>query len=230
MINEGKNILKATSLLVALGIFCSYSYSAQETIPFKPVKKLEGLTISELSAAWWQWAMATPADSNPVRDDSGVYCNVGQQGKIWFLAGGFGSSKIKRTCEIPADKYLFFPVINMVYWPHAANNGYSCDEAKANAAVNNDSALDLFAEIDGQPIPDLKKYRAKTHKCFDIFERVPRSYQPYKAYPSASDGYWILLQPLSKGQHTLKFGGRYNNTDNAYGRMIQDIEYELIVK
>jgi hypothetical protein len=40
---------------------------------------------------------------------------VGQRGPIWFLGGFFGGTDDKpvtRTCSVPADKVLFFPVAN----------------------------------------------------------------------------------------------------------------------
>jgi hypothetical protein len=194
-----------------------------------PGFKLKNRDAAALSADWWKWAMSSPAEINPVQDRSGENCGVGQEGKVWFLAGGFGSSKIRRRCTIPSDKYLFFPVINMAYWPREANDGYTCDRAKASAAMNNDTALDLFVEVDGVSLKDPKRYRARSSKCFDIYERVPESVKPYRAYPSASDGYWILIRPLKKGKHTIKFWGRYNNATTDYGRMVQDIEYEISV-
>lgn len=194
-----------------------------------PGFKLKNRDAAALSVDWWKWAMSSPAEINPVQDRSGEYCDVGQKGKVWFLAGGFGSSKIRRRCKIPSDTYLFFPLVNMAYWPREANNGFTCDQAKASAAMNNETALDLFVEVDGVSLKDPKRYRARSSKCFDIFERVPESVKPYRAYPSASDGYWILLRPLKTGVHTIKFGGRYNNTTADYGRMVQDIEYEITV-
>jgi hypothetical protein len=159
-----------------------------------------------------------------------VNCAVGQSGNVWFLAGGFGSSKIKRICSIPAGKYVFFPVVNTSYWPESEKNGYTCEAAIRDAAMNNDTALDLFVELDGVAMNDVKNYRAKTKVCFNIYERVPKEFNAYNAFPSASDGFWILLKPLSIGTHTIKFGGRYNRASGAYGRMVQDIEYQITVK
>ncbi len=219
-----------TFLAIAIISISTFAHSAERAMPLEPGFALDGHSSAELSASWWKWAMSSPNDINPVRDITGEHCGVGQKGNVWFLAGGFGSSKIKRNCTIPAGKSIFFPIVNMIYYPSNENNGYSCDEAKENAAVNNDKAIELFTEIDGISVKNPKSFRAKTEKCFDVFELVPRKYQPYNAYPSASDGYWIGLKPLAKGKHTLKFGGRYNSTSSAYGRMIQDIEYEIIVE
>jgi hypothetical protein len=174
--------------------------------------------------------MSTRNEKSPVKDKTGANCAEGQQGSVWFLAGGFGSSKIQRTCTIPAGKALFFPIINMLYYPARNNLTYTCNEAKASAAVNNETALDLFAELDGIEIQNLKQHRIASTECFDVFERVPSSQRSYTTYPSASDGFWLLLEPLTPGHHTLKFGGRYNQNSSASGRAVQDIKYELNVE
>jgi hypothetical protein len=43
-------------------------------------------------------------------------------------------------------------------------------------------------------------------------------------------GFWLMLRALAPGRHTLKFGGRYKHTAMDYGRTVQDIEYELLVR
>ena len=40
--------------------------------------------------------------------------------------------------------------------------------------------------------------------------------------PSASNGYWLLISPLEKGRHTLRYGG-------ALSSLRQEISYTLIV-
>lgn len=184
----------------------------------------------ELTAKWWQWAMSTSKANSPVADSTGAHCAVNQTGDVWFLAGGYGSSKIRRTCTVPAGKALFFPLINMVYWPTRGTATFTCERAKDLAALNNDAALDLFADIDGAALPHLKQYRIASEQCFDVFARVPPPQDSYKAYPSATDGYWLLVGPLASGRHVLKFGGRYNRNLGDFGRMVQDIEYVLLVE
>lgn len=206
----------------------SLPYAADLALP--PGSSVSGRTASQLSAEWWQWAMSIPDETSPVRDLDGANCGVGQQGSVWLLAGGFGSSKIRRVCTIPEGKTLFFPLINMVYWPRRDDKSFTCEQAKASAALNNETALDLFAEIDGAAVAELKQYRVSTSQCFDVFGRVPSNQRRHNAYPSASDGYWLAVKPLPKGHHTLKFGGKYNRNSPAFGRMVQDIEYELVVQ
>lgn len=52
-----------------------------------------GKTIGEWSAKWWRWAFAIPASTNPMLDDDGEFCPVGQQGPVWFLAGVWGEAR-----------------------------------------------------------------------------------------------------------------------------------------
>jgi hypothetical protein len=216
-------------LLGFLLFACGLAFAAQPTA-MPPKFKLNGLDASAMSSEWWKWSMASPDQNNPVKDVTGAHCAVGQSGNVWFLAGGFGSSKIKRSCAIPAGKYIFFPVVNMSYWPAKDYPCCTCKEAIGKAGLNNETALDLYVELDGVAVDDVKRYRATTKKCFNIYERVPKEFQPYNAFPSASDGFWILLKPLSAGAHTIKFGGRYNRAPGDYGRMVQDIEYQITVE
>jgi hypothetical protein len=217
-------------VMTLLFILGSSVCAAESSYVQSPGFKLDGRSAADWSAAWWMWAMSSPDDINPVRDNSGAHCGTGQEGKVWFLAGGFGSSFIKRNCTVPAGKYIFFPIINMAYWPQEENNGFTCKQAIRNAAINNDTAIDLIVELDGVAISNPKRFRASTKKCFDVYGRVPKEYKPFNAYPSASDGYWILLSPLPIGKHAIRFIGQYNNTTAAFGHMLQDIEYQIVIR
>lgn len=219
--------MKRTSKIVGIALLALSQLATAQEVDTAAIQKAS----PELANQWWQWAMASPRQSSPVSDPTGERCANGQQGDVWFLAGGYGSSKIRRKCVVPAGKSLFFPLINMVYWPNPDSaETFTCGRAKELAALNNDTAIDLFAEIDGNAVEHLKQYRLTSRQCFDVFSRVPAAQKAYKAYPSATDGYWLQLRPLAPGRHLLKFGGRYNENSADYGRMVQDIEYELVVE
>ncbi|TAK77253.1 MAG: hypothetical protein EPO12_15110 [Aquabacterium sp.] len=213
-------------ILPLLGGLAGESASASAPV-LPPQASIDGRSAEQLTVQWWQWALAAPDDINPVMDLTGAHCAVGQRGQVWFLAGGFGSSKIRRTCTVPAARHLMFPLINMAYWPQRGNDDMTCEDAKGSAALNNDTAIDLFAEIDGVVVTDLRSRRIASTTCFDAYARARGA---YRAYPAASDGYWLQLKPLPPGRHVLKFGGRYNRRSADYGRMVQDIEYVIDVR
>ncbi|MFM9912834.1 MAG: hypothetical protein ACKVN9_04805 [Methylophilaceae bacterium] len=207
-------------VMLVLGMVVASNQSA--VLP--PDFKLEGRSAGDLSAEWWQWALRDFPDSNPIEDTSGALCQNNQKGIVWFLAGQHGAEKTKRTCVIPAEKYLFFPVINNVTWAKEQGEASTCEEALKAVAINTDSAIGLYVEVDGVAVKNVSQFRAKTKQCFNVFEHADESHF-YNAYPSASDGFWIALKPLSKGQHVIKFGGTYPNNQFS-----QDVEYQLTVE
>jgi hypothetical protein len=181
----------------------------------------------ELANAWWQWMVAT--GSAPAGDDQGRQCRMGQTSDVWFLAGSVYSLKMRRSCFVPRDRPIFFPVINTVYWPDVIDSTSTCAASLARVAFYNDAVADLFVELDGKRLADVKRYRVASKECFDANKRAPAAAQQTRRYPSATDGYWIMLKPLSRGRHTLRFGGRYNSRGIVYGEASQHIEYELHV-
>lgn len=192
-------------------------------------EKIEGKYLHEYVNTWWQWTNTMEKQESPVLDRTGDKCHVNQSGEVWFLAGGYGTSKINRTCVVPEGKYIFFPVINMVYWPKRGAK-LSCDSVKRAAALNNDKILSIHVEINGKEIPEAINYRIASEQCFDLLGLIPKEYNAPKVYPTATDGYWVMLKPLAAGTHKLKFYAQYNRSGGAYGEMAQDIEYEIIVK
>ena len=90
------------------------------------------------------------------------------------------------------------------------NPGVPCDVAtlRANAASIMDNPILLEAEVDGRSLQNLNAYRAFspvfsiTHPPDSIFGVPQGTYTP-----QISDGYWVMLAPLSVGTHTIHFKG-----------------------
>jgi hypothetical protein len=228
-------------ILLSLVLFISACADTNEKIlPTEEVKitndsiigideKVSGKFLHEYANTWWQWTRTMDTYESPVRDRVGDKCSVNQSGDVWFLAGGYGSSKISRKCIIPEGKHIFFPIINMAYWPKRGGST-TCESVKKSAALNNDNVLLINVELDGENIPEAKEYRIKSDKCFDLLGLIPDKLNPPKVYPAATDGYWLMLKPLAKGKHKLKFSAQYNRVNGAFGQMAQDIEYEIEVQ
>ena len=212
-------------------ISAACTVSAAERAPIAaPAAKVAGATSAEWSAKWWQWAMSTPPGTRPYEDLTGAQCAEGQQGPVWFLAGTSGGSVINRTCTVPKGKYIFFPVINMLYYSprdqHAA-----CDDVRARASANNDHLQHAIVTIDDVLVPDVKRFRARADGCFDTFSRAPYAGKPGVFAPAASDGFWIMLNPPKIGRHHLSVRANYANPDSDQygGEMIQYFDYTLDV-
>ena len=200
-------------------VACTCAHAADVVLP--PGTPLGDRSPEQLSVLWWQWAMSVPGSSSPVNDPTGANCAAGQDGNVWFLAGGFGSSKVRRACDVPAGKFLFFPILQK------GDRSRTCEQARAGARLNGTETLELTAEIDGVPVPNPKRFRVATQACFNIYGKVSPMLGQAEPHPSASDGYWLLVPPPPKGRHVIRFTSRYGAL--ATGAFEQDVEYELRV-
>ncbi len=192
-------------------------------------ENVAGKAQYEYANIWWQWANTMSDEISPIRDNNGKYCHINQSGDVWFLAGGYGTSKIKRHCIIPQGKHIFFPVINMAYWPENGTNK-TCQAVKEESALNNNELYFIYVELDGQSVPNMRNNRIRSKECFDLNGLLAKQKNVEKIYPAATDGFWLMLKPLAKGMHSLKFNAQYQHDSALHGNSMQDIEYTIEVK
>jgi hypothetical protein len=70
--------------------------------------------------------------------------------------------------------------------------------------------VDSFFEIDGQPVADIESYRVASSQ-FKFDAPTPWVFGPTGGKgTSVADGYYVLLKPLPKGQHTIHYGGSFH--------------------
>jgi hypothetical protein len=188
-------------------------------------------TLPELTAKWWEWVLSLPVSENPLFDETGEFADNQQPYQnVFFLAGVANvSGTAERTITVPAGTALFVPLLN-IEWDNvgvAKNARLNVPGLRAFAAQVMDSAEDLHITLDGD----------------SLLEGVERIQSPPFAYhlpaddniyggavtgtiaPAVSDGYWLYLAPLPKGEHTLNFGG----TNVAFNFSL-DITYHITVE
>lgn len=121
----------------------------------------------------------------------------------------------------------------MVYYdksvpdPEKPRPRLTCDQAKTLAALNNDKLNSFVVTIDNQKIVNPAPHRYSSPDCFDLMALIPKEFKAPNVYPSASDGYWVMVKPLTLGAHKIAFHAEYGRDGGSYGHSIQDIEYEL---
>ena len=187
-----------------------------------------GNTYGEWSARWWQWLLSIPAATNPNLDPTGANCGEGQTGQVWFLAGTFGGS-FTRTCTVPAGKALLFPILNTVFGQGVGDctgpSDCNVTALRALAAAAEDNPMTLMVSIDGRNVKNLSQFRV-TSPVFNYFLPADNilgiSSGTYG--PLVSDGYWLLLKPLSPGTHTIHFKGVSNSAFES------EVTYNLTVE
>lgn len=226
---EVRQLKALIGLLGALSLVGCAARALTEDYLLPPHATVAGKTLGEYSAEWWQWALSIPLAKSPVADLTGEKCSSGQHGNVWFLAGTYESHPVKRHCAVPQDKYIFFPVINMVYW-RPVDRVVSCKEVKRAAAINNDYLKFIDVQVDGVDIPSMKEHREVSPGCFNVFAKIPEAVKAPPGYPAASDGFWIMLQPLPLGRHTIHFRAAYDRPGSPYGDLTQDVSYDIEIR
>lgn len=192
---------------------------AQSEWSVPPDDTVAGLTQAEWSRAWWQWAGSFDRGDSPVGDQSGALCGRKQDGPVWFLAGTYGTHRTVRTCTVPSGKYLFFPLINYVAMPRPDGRSNCMTVMSTAAGLTNDASA-LIVDLDGHRLPDPMAHRQATRQCFDMGALAEPK---VRVFPSAANGYYVMLKPLNPGTHTLNFGG-------VLPSMVQAVTYTLKVE
>lgn len=191
--------------------------------------------IGKLAANWWKWVIAIPFDENPMFDETGEFCDVGQSGKVWFLGSTFGFGVWNRSCDVPAGKAIFFPIVPALFF--APEDGETEEEVRAGANASMDGVNLLKCTVDGIPLQDLLGLK-------DLFELraespafvlpVPEEsilidfgFPPGARKPAVADGFWVLLAPLSEGEHVINF--RMNIARGDFAGSKHEVTYNLTV-
>lgn len=205
------------TILLSCLLTASLSHAQTQQL-VAPDVSVGGMSQEDWSRAWWQWAGSFSRQDSPVADRTGELCGEKQKGPVWFLAGTYGTQRTVRSCRVPGGKYLFFPLINYVVMP-SQDRSTTCALAMETARRITDDPAALVLEIDGERIANLATSRQATKKCFDMGALTEAR---YNIFPSAANGYYVMLKPLARGTHVLNFGG-------ALPGMLQAVTYTLIV-
>jgi Ca2+-binding RTX toxin-like protein len=174
-----------------------------------------GQTVSQWTEEWWKWVYNAPNDNNPVYDDpTGAYAGIDNYGPVFFIPGA-GSGTVERSFDVPANKPILLSPLNLSW-------------VKFPADPSVDEGLDFYfpflkdpyVRIDGK---EIATYRL-TERDFTLtsvegnyLDSFDGAAVPPQTYPTGTDGYWVMLDGLTPGTHTLEAGGYFdwNQDGNA---------------
>jgi hypothetical protein len=174
---------------------------------FPPTSKPFGKTYGQWSAEWWKQAVRQTGEPGTPFAAGQVNCAAMGTRKVVFLVGTTTSSPVERSCRISADTAILFPPIN-AECSQAEGNGSSEAQLRTCAASFADTFTNLRAAVDGKPLSRLARFRfvSPLYRFSPVAGNVfgiPAAVDS----PSVADGYWIMLEELEKGTHTVSFGG-----------------------
>ena len=212
-----------------------YKYGYDES--HKNLQIFPANKVSELGDRWWQWAfeLDRTEENNPFTNTEQAGCDVGLQdnGELLFLVGS-GKDPVTgefpvHDCNVKKGTSILFPIVNI-----ACNNlevgtpFFGANEQEQRECAN--SLLDtyklipnsLHVNIDGKEIQNPEQYRIDSPAGGFEFTAVPNNpfFTPEGDGKGVSDGFWILLQHLKPGKHTIEFSGALESLENYLNHLI----------
>lgn len=146
-------------------------------------------------------------------DETGVNCAQGQPGNVWFLAGNYGGVS-RRECTVPVGKTLYFPLVNQV-WVQMLTDPPMTVPEMYDVVRGGVAGATLSASIDGRALIDLALYYEETAVFAAAFNpsntwgateaNCARRGSVLVCPESVDAGYALFLQPLSRGDHEVRF-------------------------
>jgi hypothetical protein len=176
--------------------------------------QVAGKTISEWTEDWYTWAFQSPTAVSPFTGSAGDGSGGFDAGGMFFI-GGFDTSNGPLNVTIQFGKPILVPLLNFADTidTKPVENGLISDFTKG--------ASGLFATLDGQALHNLQADLVKT----DFFSAGPTLVGSWandqgvevgkELTPSKGAGFWIVIEGLSKGTHTLEFGGHSASTNTT---------------
>jgi hypothetical protein len=195
----------------------------------------EGQTYGRWAAEWWQWALGIPAIVNPLTDTTGEDCAQRQVDNVWFLAGSISTDPVIRTCEIPDGKSLFFPLINAFYGAFLNDPPETRTEEFVRSAGSCTEPAQISVRIDDFTVPRPTRFftgaSGSQSPIFNVqlppgnlFGADETVVPELVLSPSAEQGYYLFVRPLSPGTHTIRW-----TASGCTPGASQDITYHLTV-
>jgi hypothetical protein len=218
----GKGLrLNLIAVILGIMVLAPMVVTAEELNPcvYPADSTVYGKTFGEWSEEWWKWILSIPSSSNPLLDETGEFCAEGQSGDVWFLAASWvGTTKLE--CEVPAGKAIFIPIINTEC---SKIEGYGKTQKDFRSSANNlmDSVTETKVTVDSE---DLECYRAESKlfvfklpddNVLEKFGWIIPEFEGARSSPTVSDGYWIMLKPLSPGKHMIYIYGKAVFSDGS---------------
>lgn len=227
-------IISSFGIILTVTILGSVSpfsvYAQVNTYP--PDSKPFGKSYGEWSAEWWKWLNGIPADRNPGVDTTGAFCSENQNmsSPVWYLAGTWGSKEV-RNCDIPSGKSILISPIEVLCTPAEIPSLKTEEDMRKCAKEDQNKVHFVKVTIDGKDLPDVTKYRFQS-PLFNI--TLPENNVmgiPQGVITGVSEGYFVMLKPLTEGNHIIKSAGSLTDaTVQGTQNFASDVTYNIVVK
>jgi hypothetical protein len=196
--------------------------SAQAYTIAAPGSVVAGKTIADWGVEWWKWVFNAPVAANPLFDPTGSLTQRDNQRAVFFIGGGadgYGPAT-NITVAVPLGKPVLVRLVNLIDFeaPDFYQSATTPAALQALATATADgyeagvSPSALAATIDGNVVADPYQYLAREPGLVSFGPVRPGSVGEAFAGGATLDtgaatGWYLLLNDLSLGRHTLTLSG-----------------------
>ena len=236
----------------------SFAQSENEDLMYPVNSSINGTSFKDWTEKWWQWFVSIPKKHNHNMENAlgdkyePVECSFQQDpaSPVFFVPYVMkekGQPAAEATCNVPEGKTVMLGIDNG--WMDTGDPRTKGADAKTLASYVQETNIyptEFDITLDGKPIPltNEEKYRVLTDPFNMTFPEVvsPEDAmwdEPPGTYMAVADGWYLMLKPLSPGEHTLHYTTGYRDSRSdptipmGQGNKepyIQDVTYHLIVK
>lgn len=204
-----------TACLTAAIIALAIAGPASATSPnagrgfLPPQARVHGTTLAEIGGAWDLWAFGSPADTNPLLANR---CEASPSDpRIWFLPVSLGGD-YEIECAIPTGAFLVLTP-GGYECSGAEGNGDTAEELEACVEANFADLSFVAVWLDGRPARNLERYVITS----PLVELPAPNLLSEDATPSMLRSYFMVIAPLSRGQHTVRAFDEFASQNFAAG-------------
>ena len=210
-------IILAVILLLIPGVQVVLARANPGILP--PNARPHGKTLTEWGAQVFQTVFTTPLSENPFMGDIGTHCAVKIVGNV-ALVWTNPFDPVPYTCSVPAGSMVVTPI--SAYWCDSNLDGLSSEEELLQCV--NDYYLpvsDVQASLDGKELTDIDQYQVTIPATpYTLPEDNVYGLPPGTTGQFVLKGHFIIITPLSVGEHTIHIQDEYAGSLNINGTMI----------
>jgi hypothetical protein len=236
----------------------SLAQSQGEDLMYPVNSSINGTSIKDWTEKWWQWFVAIPKNHNHNMESAlgdkyePVDCSFQQDpaSPVFFVPYVMkekGQPAAEATCNVPEGKAVMIGIDNgLMDTGDPRTKGADAQALASYVQETNSYPNEFDITLDGKPIPltNEEKHRVLSDPFNITFPEVASPEdamwdEPPGTYMAVADGWYLMLKPLSPGEHTLHYTTGYRDSrsdpaipigDGNKEPYIQDVTYHLIVK
>ena len=175
------------------------AHDKPEGLVYAAGEEIDGASLGEWSARYWQWVTSLPVGENPAQDPTGALCGYGQTGPVFFIPRNMP------PCTVPEGVSVFLPIAGSQCSTLEPPPFHGDDEASltACAAIEADRYTRIVVRVNGEVVPDVEHYRAAS-PVFSM--QLPENNifaVPAGTGLAVADGYHVVFRPLQPGTYEI---------------------------